>query len=478
MNHQGNETIQAGLCIVGAGAGGLSLAAVAAQLGIKVVLVERHKMGGDCLNTGCVPSKALLAAAKHAWATVHQSKFGCTVEKASINFSQVMAHVHGAIAEISPHDSVERFEGLGCRVILGHGRFIDPHQLAVDDKYVIKARQFVIATGSSPMCPPIEGLKNINYFTNETIFNLQRLPKHLVIIGAGVIGCELGQAFAMLGAKVTLIARSTILPKEDPQAVALIRDAFKQLHIRLVENTQVQSVAELAERVAVVVNSANGEEIITGSHILVATGRKPNCEGLDLAKADIELVDNAIKVDMRLRTSQKHICAIGDVIAQQQFTHVANYHAGILIKNLLFRLPAKVQTYFIPKVIYTSPEIAHVGLTQLDAEQQSIMVVVKTLSYQQNDRAVAEGMTDGFVKIIADRKNRVLGVTIVGGQAGELINIWGIAVRKKMSLKQLTDNIVAYPTLSELNKRAAGLFYQDALFSNKTKKLVRWLTKC
>lgn len=466
--------IKTDLCIIGAGAAGLSLAAGASQLGASVVIVEHSKMGGDCLNTGCVPSKALLAAAKHHWQSLHSPHFGFNITKATLDFHAVITHVKSTIAQIAPHDSVERFEKLGCKVIQGQGAFRDSTTLKVNQE-TIKAARFVIATGSSPFTPNIKGLKTIPFYTNETIFDINGLPKHLIIIGGGPIGCELGMAFVMLGAKVTIIARSKILKKDEEDCVDIVRQSMLDKGICLYEEADIDSCAELNHQHVVVINHQSQEKVITGSHILVAAGRTANISELALDEAKVAFDRNGVLVDKRLRSSNKKIFAMGDVIGQHQFTHMANYHAGIILKNCLFRLPAKVKTYFVPWVTYTSPELAHVGLTTKQVEKNSLEVVIIESAYSENDRAQAEGKTKGKIKVISDRKGRVLGVAIVGEQAGELIMPWLLMVQNKYSLRKLTDLIVPYPIFSELNKRVAAKFFHDKLFSAKVRKIVSFI---
>lgn len=468
--------IKADVCIIGAGSGGLSLAAGASQLGASVVLVERDKMGGDCLNTGCVPSKALLAAAKHHWQSLNNANLGLTIIKSKLDFTKVMLHVKETIKTIEPHDSVERFEALSCKVNLGHGKFVDKKTLQVGEQ-VIQASRFVIATGSSTLIPPIKGLANIPFYTNETIFNIETLPTHLIIIGGGPIACEIGMAFAMLGAKVSLIVRSKILSKDETDCVAIVRQSMLDKGINIFEQADTESLADLNHRTVAVINSKNKKHIITGSHIFIATGRTPNISELNLELAGIDSSAKGITVDDRLRTSNKKIFAIGDVIGQQQFTHVASAHAGVVLKNILFRWPAKMKTHYIPWVTYTTPELAHVGLTITQAKKQNIKAVITETEYKDNDRAIAINKTIGKIKILTDLKGRLLGVTIVGEQAGELIMPWLMMVKEKRSLRKITDLIVPYPTLSELNKKVAGQFYHKKLFSKNVKRIVRWL-KC
>jgi len=472
-----NQNIACDIAIIGGGSAGLSLAAGASQLGADVVLIESGKMGGDCLNYGCVPSKALIAAAKACYHMQEAAYFGAQTNALSIDFSKVMAHVQQVIETIAEHDSVARFESLGVRVIQAAAQFTDKRTL-VAGEHTIQAKRFVVATGSFPFVPPIPGLNGVPYLTNETIFNLQVLPKQLLVIGGGPIGCELAQAFAMLGSEVTILEAFKILPHDDPDCVQVVRDSLRTLGITIYESAEVQSV-ELSQQdklVAITIKHDDTLRIIHGSNVLVAAGRRANVGALQLEKAGVVFSEKGISVDARLRTRNKKIYAMGDVVGALQFTHIANYHAGVVLRNILFRLPAKVGYSAVPWVTYTSPELAHVGLTAAEACKQKGLSVFES-SFMDNDRAQAEHKTKGIIKIITDNRARVLGVTIVGAQAGELILPWVMVVREKKTLRSFTDIIVPYPTLGEISKRVAGDFYKPKLFSKRVRTLVRFLLK-
>ncbi|KTD24754.1 mercuric reductase [Legionella lansingensis] len=471
-----NQTIRFDLAIIGAGPGGLSLASGASQLGLNVVLIESNKMGGDCLNTGCVPSKSLLAAAKSIYQARHQARyFGAEGSLKTINFHQVMSHVSRVIETIAEHDSVERFESLGVQVIRGHAQFLSPDTLQAGDVR-IKAKRFVIATGSIPFVPPIQGIESIPYETNETIFNLQTLPKHLMVIGGGPIGCELAQAFAMLGSEVSIIEAMTILPKDDRDCVAIVKHQLEETGVRFYEQSQVNLIANLKSGIDVQIETPKGVCTLTGSHVLVATGRRPNIAQLDLDKAGVRYSAKGIEVNARLQTTNKHIYAIGDVASPYQFTHMASYHAGIVLRNIVFKLPAKINHQAIPWVTYTYPELAHVGKTDSEVNDDTNYQTTEWL-FKDNDRAQTEKETLGKIKIVTNKKGRIVAATIVGAHAGELILPWVIAVRESKSLRSFTDVIVPYPTLSEVSKQVAGEFYKPKLFSNTTRRLVFWLQK-
>jgi pyruvate/2-oxoglutarate dehydrogenase complex dihydrolipoamide dehydrogenase (E3) component len=456
--------------VIGAGSGGLSVAAGASQLGLNVALFEAHEMGGDCLNFGCVPSKALIAAAEAAQAVRKADRFGIVVPGGfTVDYAKVKAHVKSAIAAIAPNDSQARFEGLGVTVIRAHAAFVGPRTVEANGTRY-SARKWVIATGSRASRLPIPGLADIPYFTNETIFDLDVAPSHLVVIGGGAIGCEIAHAYARLGTSVTLLeAGPSILAKEDPEAVGYVRDALIRDGVHLRENIGVVGAEAPGTLVL-----ADGNRL-QASHILVAAGRVPNIDRLGLDAAGITHTPKGIAVDARLRTSNRDVLAIGDCAGGPQFTHVAGWQAGIAIKNLCFRIPAKADFRAIPRATYTDPELAQVGMTEAEAKAAGIDFRLARWSLHENDRATAQGGAHGMAKIVADKKGRVIGATIVGPHAGELIHAWTIAVEKRLTLASMAGTVVAYPTLAEIGKRAAGASFAPKLFSPRTRKLVRFL---
>ena len=465
------------IAIIGGGSGGLSLASGSAQLGLKIALIEGHKMGGDCLNYGCIPSKALLAAAKSIYQIRYKAaKFGAEIEFKSLDFSKVMNHVRSVIKTIEPHDSVERFESLGVRVFKEYGHFVDSNTLKAGDQ-TISARKIVIATGSSPFIPPIKGIDTIDYLSNETIFDITVLPEHLVVIGGGPIGCELAQAFAMLGSKVTVIEVMSILPRDDKDCVAVVRDSLQNTGIELLEQSQVNEVILKDDAtIDVLITTSDGDKVLTGSHVLLATGRRPNVSKLSLEKAGVAYSKKGIEVNNRLQTSQKHIYAIGDVAGPYQFTHMASYQSGIVLRNIAFKIPAKANYDTVPWVTYTSPELSHVGKSAADIKDDSELIITQW-QFKQSDRAQTEDETNGLIKVITSKKGRIYGATIVGAHAGELILPWTMAIREGKSLRAFTDTIAPYPTLSEISKQVSGEFYKPKLFSGKVRTLVSWLQK-
>jgi pyruvate/2-oxoglutarate dehydrogenase complex dihydrolipoamide dehydrogenase (E3) component len=438
--------------VIGGGSAGLSLAAAAAQFGEKVVLFEAGEMGGDCLNYGCVPSKALLAAAKAAQAQRLSAHFGVAAVEPQVNYAKVMDHVADVIKTIAPLDSQERFEGLGVTVIRAMARFTGPRTLEAAGKQY-QARKIVIATGSRAALPPIPSLTDAPYLTNETIFQNRVKPKHLIIIGGGPIGLEMAQAHQRLGCAVTVLEAFQPLAKDDPELSAIVLDTLRG------EGVDIRAGVAIAEikskKTSITVVFKNGE-VISGSHLLVAAGRIPNIEKLNLEAAGIVFTKRGITTDAGLRTSKRHVYAAGDVAGGLQFTHVANYHAGLIIRNAMFRLPIKNRTDIIPWVTYTDPELAHIGLTETEAKKiYGDTVKVLRWPFAENDRAQAEGKTKGLVKIIIGKRGRILGASIVGKNAGELIAPWILAITQKLKISAMASIVLPYPTMNEASKRAA-----------------------
>ena len=475
------EHIQTDICVIGGGSGGLSVASGAAQMGARVVLFEADQMGGDCLNSGCVPSKALLAAAKAAHYTTGNPDMGISGAPANVDFAAVKAHVAAVIAGIAPHDSVERFSGLGVRVIEEHARFAGP-RVVRSASYEVTAKFIVIATGSKAAIPPIPGLDSVPFHTNETIFADTDKPSHLAIIGGGPIGIEMAQAHRRLGCAVTVIEAAHILGRDDPELAGLVTARLATEGIRLIEEIGVREVGKNADTGdgadAITITLANGTDI-TASHLLVATGRTPSGGDLDLEAAGIRTERGAIVTDRRLRTSCKRVFAIGDVTGRAPFTHMAGYHAGILIRNMLFRLPAKIDDRLTPWVTYTDLELAHVGMAEsaASAAYGAANIRVERVPLTGIDRARAEGRTEGMVKVITHRDGQILGAGIVAPAAGEMIMAWSLAIARRQKIAAMASTIAPYPTYGDASKRAAGQFFTQRLFSPRTRALVRLLLK-
>ena len=468
------KQIDADLCIVGGGSGGLSVAAGAAQMGANCVLVEKGKMGGDCLNTGCVPSKSLLAAGHAANAVSEAGRFGVKASPPRVDFAAVNAHVHDVIAGIAPHDSVERFEELGVTVLQEAGRFTGPRELRAGDS-LVRARRFVIATGSSPLVPPIPGIDRVSYLTNETVFDLKQAPARLIVIGGGPVGLEMAQAHRRLGCEVAVVEALDILNMDDPELVDVVRRRLVGEGIVLHEGAKVTGVAPEGAAIRVTLERQGATTQIEGSHLLVAVGRAANVEGMGLAEAGVAHTPSGIEVDARLRTTNRRIFAIGDVAGGYKFTHVAGYHAGIVIRNALFRLPAKADHSAVPWVTFTAPELAHVGLSAAAADAAGMTPTILRAPFAEIDRARTERTEEGLVKAVVGARGRVLGASIVGAHAGELILPWVLAVQGKLRVKDLASVIAPYPTLSEATKRAAGGYFTPSLFSRRTRAMVRAL---
>jgi len=470
------ETLTPDICIIGAGSGGLSVAAAAAAFGVPTVLIERAAMGGECLNTGCVPSKALLAAAKRAQVARHSQAFGVKASNVDVDFAVVRQHVHDAIKSIATMDSAERFTGLGVRVIKGHAKFKDRRTVIVGDQFEIRARRFVIATGSTSAVPPISGLDTGPYLTNETLFDLEQFPPRLIVVGAGPVGLEMAQAFRRLGSEVTVLEANEPLANDDPEAAAIVLAQLEREGIAIKTGVKLVHVSHIAHSVAVTVEAAGRQEMVEGSHLLIAAGRKPTTDGLDLEVARIKYDASGIKVNRKLKTSNGRVYAIGDVAAgQPRFTHAANYHAGLVIRNALFRLSTRVDTAAVPRVLFTEPELAQAGLTEAQARQRRLKFRILRWPYHDNDRAQAEGMTNGHIKVITDKKGKILGATIVGAQASEMIAMWSLAIVQGVNIRAMLELVLPYPTFSEIGKRAAVDFFAPNLTRPWVRRIIAWL---
>lgn len=462
------------VCIVGAGSAGLVAAAGAAQLGLDVVLIERAAMGGDCLNQGCVPSKALIAAAKMAQAQRDGAAFGIAPVEPTVDFARVMDHVAEVITAIAPNDSVERFEKLGVRVLKDEARFIGRTELQAGP-HRITSQRIVLATGSRPTAPPIPGLAEAGFLTNETIFANRILPSHLIVIGGGPIGLEMAQAHRRLGSRVTVLEVAGFLAKDDPELAAIVVARLKNEGVDLRDHTTIARVERSAAGVAVILESG---ERLEGSRLLVAAGRAPVVESLDLDKAGVAHTAKGITVDASLKTSNRNVWAIGDCNGLYAFTHMAGYEASLFIRGALFRAPARLDAAIVPWATYTDPELAQVGLSERQArEKHGDAIKVLRWKLAENDRAQTERTTEGMVKAITDRRGRILGAAIAAPHAGELIQPWCLAIAKRLKISALASFVPPYPTLGEASKRAAGSYFTEALFGPRTRWLVRLLSR-
>ncbi len=470
------KDLKADLCIIGAGSGGLSAAAGAAQLGLNVVLYEKHEMGGDCLNYGCVPSKALLSAAKAAAGVREANKYGIQTQNPKTNWAAVKAHVAGAIATIAPVDSQERFEGLGVTVIREAARFADKKTI-VSENSRTQARRIIIATGSRAFIPPIEGLKEVPYLTNETIFTVPDLPAHLVILGGGPIGLEMAQAFVRLGSKVTVIEMGRAMPRADAEHAAIAIKTLREEGVTILEQHKAQRVSQ--ENGTIRVHTDNDTApVIEGSHLLVATGRRAVLDGLDLEKGDVAFNQKGIVVGDKLRShSNPRVWALGDAAGMEQFTHVAGWHASVFTRRAFFKQRTKASSLPVPAVTYTSPEVAQLGLTAAEAiTKHGSKVTTSAFPFHENDRAIAEGKTLGECKLVL-HKGKLVGASIVGEGAGDILQLVSVAMSNGLKLTALTNFISPYPTRAEVVKRAASAHFTPVVFSKNARRLVGLLQR-
>ncbi len=464
------------ICVIGGGAAGLSVAAGAAAFGVPVVLVEQGKMGGDCLNYGCVPSKALIAAARQAQAMRQAGAFGLVAAEPFIDGERLQARIHSVIEGIAPHDSIERFSGLGVEVIQETARFVDGRTVAAGD-HLIRARRFVIATGSSPAIPPIAGLAETPYLTNESLFELTPLPRHLVVVGAGPFGIEMAQAHRRLGARVTVVERADALSREDPELKTIVLDAVRAEGTTIHEGTTIRSVERDGDGVRLHCEDENGRLDIEGSDLLLAAGRTANHGALDLGAAGIRHDAERIQVGSDLRTSNRRVYVIGDAAGGLQFTHAANYHARLVLQQILFRLPAREVRGIVPRVTFTDPEIAQVGLTEDEARASFGAIELVRWDLSGNDRARTDGLGRGMVKVVVGRGGRILGAGIAGAGAGEMINLWAFAIANRLTLKNFRDYVAPYPTLSEIGKQAAISYYSPMARNRFVRSAIRILRR-
>jgi len=459
--------------IIGGGAAGLTVASGAAQLGAKTLLVEKEKeLGGDCLHFGCVPSKTLIRTAQ-AYHTIKNSQaFGLpSVEIPPVDFTKVKERIQAVIATIQKHDSEERFCSLGAKVQFGEPSFTDEHSIRLNGQ-TVSAKTWVIATGSSPDSPPIEGLDKTPHITNKEIFSLDHLPESMIILGAGPIATEMAQAFCRLGTKVSVVQRSgQILSKEDKDMADEVMQVLTSEGVAFYLNTPVLGVRDLGYQREVLIKDKEGKTTsLTAERILVAMGRDPNIRGLNLDGIGVEFDRKGVKVDERMRTSQKHVYAAGDVTGKFQFTHAAGYEGGIVVSNAIFHLPRKANYTFLPWCTYTDPELSSIGMNEKGAKEAGIDYSVFTELFMGNDRSLAEGERTGKIKMLLDKNEKPLGVQILGPQAGELLSEWVAVLNGKVKLSTLASAIHPYPTLGEINKRVAGAYLSPKIFSDRVRK--------
>lgn len=467
------ELLTPDICVIGAGTAGLAVAEIAARHGVSVVLVERDRMGGDRVNRSDVPARALMAAATLAYRSAHAGRLGVDA-RVRTDFARIRRHVHRAVEVVASNVARERFAGLGIQVVTGMGSFADKATLSVDGSVTIKARRFVIATGSAPAIPPIPGLAETPYLTNETVFDLAELPAHLIIIGGNSTALEFAQAFRRLGAVVTVIEAGRSLAARDPECAAVLLDRLIREGVTIREGATVASARAADGGVELLVRTSGSEEPIGGSHLLVAAGRTPRIEGLGLDRAGVTQRGGTIMVKRNLKTSNARIYAAGDAAGPWLSTPVASYHAAMVVRNALFRFGGKVRYDRVPWVTYTDPELAEIGLSDEAAKKKGYTIRILRWAYRENDRARAEGAMEGHIKAVTDKRGRILGATIVGAHAGELIAPWALAMCEGLKIDAMARFLAPYPTLGEINSRAAATFF--SVVPETTKPwLLRWL---
>ncbi|MEF8794446.1 dihydrolipoyl dehydrogenase family protein [Thiohalorhabdus sp.] len=465
------------LVVVGAGSGGLSVASVAGRLGLRVALVEASgELGGECLHTGCVPSKTLLRSARVAQLMRRGADFGLTPRDPGVDMAAVNRRVRTVVERLQTQDDPARFQSYGVEVVFAAARFLDPHRIEAGQR-ILRSRRFVLATGSEPSVPPIPGLAEAGYWTNEDVFEVTGPPARLAVIGAGPVGVEMAQAFHRLDWQVTVVETGEpILPAEDREASETLRAGLEAEGLAIRTGCQVQEVTPSPEGEGHRLHLGQGNNL-EADRILVATGRKPVTEGLNLEAAGVGLTGSgAVSVDRRQRTAARHIFAVGDVCGPFQFSHLANYQAGVVIQNAVFRLPAKADLTALPRVTYTDPELAQVGLTPAEAEQRYDGLEVHRADFADLDRAVTESEDTGFAKLVF-RRGRIVGATVLGSHAGEVLPELVQAVRGRLTPKDIAAAVHAYPTLAEIAKQTVSKYYAERLFRPRVKALVRWINR-
>jgi pyruvate/2-oxoglutarate dehydrogenase complex dihydrolipoamide dehydrogenase (E3) component len=468
------------LVVIGAGSAGLSVAAAAAQLGVSVALIEADKMGGECLNIGCVPSKALLRCAHVAQTVRESATFGVRASPPTVDGAAVFDYVRSRIAALAPHDSAERFRSLGCDVLFGRARFIDAKSLELTSgdgsTASVRGRRFVIATGSSPRVPTIDGLTEAGFRTNDDLFGLRAVPRRLAVIGGGPIGVEMAQAFQNLGSQATIIQSGPrLLPRDDADLAERLAHVLRRQGVRILTDAKTLSVERSADGKRLRVSTADGVQEVAADEILVAAGRTPNTS-LNLDAAGVGYDERGVTVNRKMQTSVKHIYACGDASGPYRFTHMAGYQAGVVVANAIFRWPRKTRDAAVPWCTFTDPELAHVGMSTADADAAEIECRTITVDLATVDRAVCDS-TEGAVKMAVDRRGRLLGASILAPRAGEMIHEFAILLSSGAKLSTLRDTIHCYPSYGDAVKKAASELDRSRLFSERTRTVVRWIRR-
>lgn len=468
------------LAVIGGGTAGLVSAAVSAGIGARTALVEKHRLGGECLWTGCVPSKAIIRSASVLHTLRRAAEYGIDVQGGRADFGRVMDRVHAIIASIQPHDSPERFRAMGVDVIEGRARFVSPEEADVGGRRV-RAKRWILATGSRTAVPPVGGIEATGYLTHETLWGLRALPESMVVLGTGPIGIEMAQAFARLGSSVTVVGSGDrVLEREDPEIAAVLARQLEREGIRLLLGSRATAVRLDAGAKVVTVATIAGETELRAAELLVATGRRPNVEEMGLEAIGVEVGENGVSVDATLRTSAHNVWAAGDVVGPYRFTHVADYQARIAAPNALFPLRRKVDYRVVPWCTYTEPEVARVGMTEAEARAEwGDGAGVYRYAHDSLDRALCDGEPDGLTKLVLDPKGRVVGAHVAGPRAGETIHEAVLAVRQRLKLSDLSSMIHVYPTYPESLKRAADAWlrakYSGGLARRVADLAVKWL---
>jgi pyruvate/2-oxoglutarate dehydrogenase complex dihydrolipoamide dehydrogenase (E3) component len=473
---QDNIELKPEICVIGGGPGGLSVAAAAAAFDFSSVLIEKGPMGGESLNRGSIPAQALIAAAERANAVRTSAQFGIKTGRFTVDFAAVNAYARRVVGALAPNAARERLAGLGVNVIAAEAHFTDPRTVFAGG-VTIRARRFVIATGSSPIIPAIPGILGVPYLTEETIFGLSETPRHLIVVGAGPVGLELAQAFRRLGSDVTIVESAMPLSGADPEAAAVVLGALVREGVKLRTGVAIEKVCRALAKVQVGLAAPDGMETIEGSHLLIAAGRRPNVEDLNLDAARVDATPRGITLDAYMRTTNKRVYAAGDVAGGPNSTHLAYYHAGLVVRHALFGTPVKINHQSIPWVTFTDPELAHVGLLEQEARAHSGVIRVLRWPYRENDRAHVDGATDGHIKVVTDRKGLILGATIVGSHAAESIAPWTLAISQKMNIRALAGMVVPYPTYAEVGKRAAITYFTQGLTTLGARRIMGWLRR-
>ena len=476
MTQELKQELKPDICVIGAGAAGRAAASATAAFGVPVVLIEKGALGDGAWTGGSVPAAALGVTAERANIIRNAAHFGLNAARFGVDFSAVKAHLRVIARTVAPSETRQRLAGLGVHIIEGTARFWDARTVAAGD-YTIAARRFVIATGSLPALPAIPGVADTPHLTSDTVFDLAECPRHLIVIGSGSIGLELAQIFRRLGADVTVLEAATPLAGDDPECAAIVLDALEREGIALRIGVTIARVRRVLARIEIDITTPDGAETVIGSHLLVAVGRRPNVEELDLDLAGIRYEPHGIDVDRRLRTTNKRVYAIGDVTIGPKSTHLATYHAELVVRHALFRQQVGVDHHTIPTVTHTDPELAQVGFLEDEARAHAGAIRVLRSPYRENDRALAAEATNGHIKVITDRKGDILGATIVGAGAGELIAAWTLAIKQKLNIRAFAGLIVPYPAYGEVGKRAAMTYFMRGLTSNQVRRIIGWLRR-